>query len=162
MEYRTLDSWSRQRRVVGKAEYLEKGPNPRFVVTNLSQEEYDARTLYEDIYCARGEMENRIKEQQQELFADRTSTRLLKSNQMRLWLSSVAYVLMNELRRTLLAETEISQAQCGTIRLKLLKIGAQVQVSVRRVLVRLASSYPYQELFLTIYQKLCVMEPLRC
>lgn len=162
MKYETLDSWSGERRVVGKAEYLEKGPNPRFVVTNLSQDEYDARTLYEDIYCARGEMENRIKEQQQELFADRTSTHLLKSNQMRLWLSSVAYVLINELRRTLLAETEMSQAQCGTIRLKLLKIGAQVQVSVRRVLVRLASSYPYQELFLTIYQKLLAMEPLRC
>jgi hypothetical protein len=162
IKYETLGSWSLQRRVVGKAEYLEKGPNPRFVVTNLSQEKYDARTLYEDIYCARGEMENRIKEQQQELFADRTSTHLLKSNQMRLWLSSVAYVLMNELRRTLLAETEMSQAQCGTIRLKLLKIGAQVQVTVRRVLVRLASSYPYQELFLTIYEKLRVMEPLRC
>ena len=161
IKYETLGSWSLQRRVVGKAEYLEKGPNPRFVVTNLSQEKYDARTLYEDIYCARGEMENRIKEQQQELFADRTSTHLLKSNQMRLWLSSVAYVLMNELRRTLLAETEMSQAQCGTIRLKLLKIGAQVQVTVRRVLVRLASSYPYQELFLTIYEKLRVMEPLR-
>jgi hypothetical protein len=162
MNYQTLDSWSRQRRVVGKGEYLEKGANPRFVVTNLSHTEYDARTLYEDIYCARGEMENRIKEQQLELFADRTSTHLLKSNQMRLWLSSVAYVLMNELRRSVLAETEMAQAQCGTIRLKLLKIGAQVQVSVRRLLVRLASSYPYQELFLTIYQKLSVMEPLRC
>lgn len=161
-QYQTLESWSRERRVVGKAEHLEKGANPRFVVTSLSHEEYPAQTLYEDHYCARGEMENRIKEQQLELFADRTSTHYLKSNQVRLWLSSVAYVLMNEMRRLGLTGTEMGQAQCGTIRLKLLKIGAQVQVTVRRVVVRLASSYPFQELFLAIYRKLRGMEPLRC
>ena len=161
-QYQTLDSWSRERRVVGKAEHLEKGANPRFVVTSLSREEYRAQSLYEDHYCARGEMENRIKEQQLELFADRTSTHYLKSNQVRLWMSSVAYVLMNEMRRLGLAGTEMEQAQCGTIRLKLLKIGAQVQVTVRRVVVRLASSYPFQELFLAIYRKLRGIEPLRC
>jgi len=161
-QYQTLESWSRERRVVGKAEHLEKGANQRFVVTSLSCEEYLAQSLYEDHYCERGEMENRIKEQQLELFADRTSTHYLKSNQVRLWLSSVAYVLMNEMRRLGLAGTEMEQAQCGTIRLKLLKIGAQVQVTVRRVVVRLASSYPFQELFLAIYRRLRGMEPLRC
>jgi hypothetical protein len=161
-EYQTLDSWSRQRRVVGKAEHLEKGANPRFVVTSLSREKYEAQSLYEDHYCGRGEMENRIKEQQLELFADRTSTHYLKSNQVRLWFSSVAYVLMNEMRRLGLAGTDLEQAQCGTIRLKLLKIGAQVRVTVRRVVVRLASSYPFQELFLAIYRRLRGMDPLRC
>jgi len=161
-QYQTLESWSRERRVVGKAEHLEKGANPRFVVTSLSREEYPAQRLYEDHYCERGEMENRIKEQQLELFADRTSTHYLKSNQVRLWLSSVAYVLMNEMRRLGLAGTEMEQAQCSTIRLKLLKIGAQVQVTVRRVVVRLASSYPFQELFLAIYHRLRGMEPMRC
>ena len=131
-------------------------------MTSLSREEYEAKPLYEELYCARGEMENRIKEQQLELFADRTSTRYLKSNQLRLWLSSVAYVLMNELRRLGLAQTEMDQAQCSTIRLKLLKIGAQVQVSVRRVWVRLASSYPFQELLLEVYRRLRELEPLRC
>jgi hypothetical protein len=161
-QYQTLESWSQQRRVVGKAEHLEKGANPRFVVTSLSREEYPAQTLYEDHYCARGEMENRIKEQQLELFADRTSTHYLKSNQVRMWFSSVAYVLMNEMRRLGLAGTEMEQAQCSTIRLKLLKIGAQIQVTVRRVVVRLASSYPFQELFRAIYRRLRGMEPLRC
>jgi len=160
--YQTLESWSRERRVVGKAEHLEKGANPRFVVTSLSPEQYDARALYEVLYCARGEMENRIKEQQLELFADRTSTKYLKSNQTRLWFSSIAYVLMNETRRLGLAETELDQAQCSTIRLKLLKIGAQVRVTVRRVVVRLASSYPFQELFVAIYRRLCGLEELRC
>ena len=161
-QYQTLESWSRERRVVGKAEHLEKGANPRFVVTSLNREEYPAQALYEDHYCERGEMENRIKEQQLELFADRTSTHYLKSNQVRLWLSSVAYVLMNEMRRLGLAGTEMEQAQCSTIRLKLLKIGAQVKVTVRRVVVRLASSYPFQELFLAIYRRLREMEPMRC
>src|SRR5262245_59116230 len=161
-QYQTLESWGRERRVIGKAEHLEKGANPRFVVTSLSREEYPAQRLYEDHYCERGEMENRIKEQQLELFADRTSTHYLKSNQVRLWLSSVAYVLMNEMRRLGLAGTEMEQAQCSTIRLKLLKIGAQVQVTVRRVVVRLASSYPFQELFLAIYHRLRGMEPMRC
>jgi hypothetical protein len=160
--YQTLESWSRERRLVGKAEHLAAGANPRFVVTSLGQEQYDARALYEDLYCARGEMENRIKEQQLELFADRTSTKYLKSNQTRLWLSSVTYVLMNELRRLGLADTEMDQAQCSTIRLRLLKIGAQIQVSVRRVWVRLASSYPFQKMFVDVYRRLRGLDPLRC
>ena len=107
-------------------------------------------------------MENRIKEQQLDLFADRTSATRMKANQLRLWFSSVAYVLLNEVRRLGLAGTEMEPAQCGTIRLKLLKIGAQVVVSVRRVVVRLASSYPSQELFAKIYRAVAVSEPLRC
>jgi hypothetical protein len=161
-QYQTKESWSRERRVVGKAEHLEKGANPRFVVTSLNREKYPAQKLYEEHYCERGEMENRIKEQQMELFADRTSTHYLKSNQVRLYFSSVAYVLINELRRLGLVGTEMEQAQCSTIRLKLLKIGAQVKVTARRVIVRMASSYPFQELFLAIYRRLRGMEPLRC
>jgi len=142
--YRTRDSWSRSRRVVGKAEYLEKGSNPRFVVTSLTGE---TRALYEDIYCARGEMENRIKEQQLDMFADRTSAASMRSNQLRLYFSSFAYVLLEYLRRVGLRGTELARAQCGTIRLKLLKIGALVTVSVRRIRFRMASGYPYADLF---------------
>jgi hypothetical protein len=142
--YRTRDSWSRSRRVVGKAEHLEKGSNPRFVVTSLPAE---ARALYEDIYCARGEMENRIKEQQLDLFADRTSAAGMRSNQLRLYFSSFAYVLLHYLRRVGLRGTELARAQCGTIRLKLLKIGALVTVSVRRIRFRMASGYPHADLF---------------
>jgi hypothetical protein len=148
--YRTRDSWDRSRRVVGKAEHLAKGANPRFVVTSLSKAEYTAQALYEDLYCARGDMENRIKEQQLDLFADRTSTSWLRSNQLRLWLSSVAYVLLSELRRVGLKGTELARAQCSTIRNKLLKIGALVSVTVRRVWVRFASAYPYKALFAEI------------
>jgi len=161
-QYQTLDSWSRARRVVGKAEHLDKGANPRFIVTSLPGWEMDARPLYEELYCGRGEMENRIKEQQLELFADRTSATLMKANQLRLWLSSVAYIMLNEVRRVGLADTSMEQAQCGTIRLKLLKIGAQIKVSIRRVFVALSSSYPYQELFLQVYRNLTALEPLRC
>ena len=160
--YRTLDSWSRERRVVAKAEHLEKGSNPRFIVTSLGWWETDARPLYEETYCGRGEMENRIKEQQLELFADRTSTTRMKSNQLRLWFSSVAYVVMNEIRRLALQGTKMEQAQCGTIRLKLLKIGAQVVVSVRRIVARLSSSYPYQDLFERVYRALIALPALRC
>lgn len=142
--YRTRESWSCTRRVVGKAEYLAKGANPRFVVTSLSKAEHTAQALYEKLYCARGDMENRIKEQQLDLFADRTSTSWLRSNQLRLFFSSVAYVLLNELRRVGLKGTELAHAQCATIRNKLLKIGALVSVSVRRVWVRFASAYPYK------------------
>lgn len=145
--YQTKQSWSQQRRVVGKAEHLSKGANPRFIVTSLSSETWSAQELYEKLYCARGEMENRIKEQQLCLFADRTSTHHLSSNQARLWFSSVAYVLLNELRRFGLANTDLAQARCDTIRVKLLKIGAQVKVTVRRVWVHLASSYPSAALF---------------
>jgi hypothetical protein len=152
--YRTLNSWDRTRRVVGKAEYLPKGKNPRFVVSSLPKDEYGARDLYEKLYCARGDMENRIKEQQLDLFADRTSTSWMRSNQLRLWISSVAYLLMNRLRRVALKGTELEHAQCSTIRTKLLKIGALVSVSVRRVWLRLASGYPYKELFATILDNL--------
>jgi hypothetical protein len=152
--YRTKKSWSRARRVIGKAEYLGKGANPRFVVTSLSAEEYEARAVYEEEYCGRGDMENRIKEQQLCLFADRTSTSLMKSNQLRLWFSSIAYVLMNEFRVKVLAGTEMAKAQCSTIRLKLLKVGALVRVSVRRVVISLAECYPYQQLFHQVYQNL--------
>jgi hypothetical protein len=152
--YQTRDSWSRQRRVVGKAEYLEKGPNPRFVVTSLSGEAFPAQTLYEEHYCARGEMENRIKEQQLDLFADRTSCHAFMANQFRLLLSSFAYVLIETLRREALADTELAQAQAGTIRLKLLKIGAVVVQSVRRIVLHLSSGYPLAELFVQIARKL--------
>jgi len=143
--YRTLNSWSRSRHVVGKAEFLAKGPNPRFVVTSLDQ--VPSQALYEDLYCARGEMENRIKEQQLDLFADRTSAARMRSNQLRLYFSSLAYVLLHHLRRVGLRGTQMARAQCGTIRLKLLKIGALISVSVRRVRFRLASGYPYADLF---------------
>jgi hypothetical protein len=142
--WRTLDSWSRARRVVGKAEHLPKGANPRFVVTSLPTRAIDARILYEDVYCARGEVENRIKEQQLDLFADRTSAATMRANQLRLWFASFAYVLLEALRRIGLRHTQFATATCGTIRLKLLKIGAQVRKSVRRIKVAMASACPYQ------------------
>ena len=159
--YQTRDSWSRARRVVGKAEYLPKGPNPRFVVTSLPMAEREARALYEEDYCARGDMENRIKEQQLMLFADRTSTAYLRSNQLRLYFSSVAYVLLQMLRHLGLQGTELAKAQCTTIRLKLLKIGALIRISVRKVWVSLAGGYPYVALFRQVHEKLCT-EPLKC
>jgi len=153
-EYSTLETWGRKRRVVGKAEHLAKGPNPRFVVTSKSSAEIEARALYEEVYCARGEMENRIKEQQLMLFADRTSTHWMRSNQIRLWFSSVAYVLVNALRRVALMGTEMARAQCGTIRLKLLKIGAQIRVTVRKVWVSLAEGFPYLAVFRAAWRNL--------
>jgi hypothetical protein len=144
LAWRTLDSWSRTRRVIAKAEHLPKGPNPRFVVTSLPASARDARSLYEDVYCARGEVENRIKEQQLDLFADRTSTATMRANQLRLWFASFAYVLLEALRRIGLRHTQFATATCGTIRLKLLKIGAQVRKSVRRIKVAMASACPYQ------------------
>jgi hypothetical protein len=142
--WRTLDSWSRARRVVAKAEHLPKGTNPRFIVTSLPTGTIDARALYEDVYCARGEVENRIKEQQLDLFADRTSAATMRANQLRLWFASFAYVLLEALRRIGLRHTQFATATCGTIRLKLLKIGAQVRKSVRRIKVAMASACPYQ------------------
>ena len=142
--WRTLDSWSRERRVVAKAEHLPQGANPRFVVTSLPASKIDPRTLYEDVYCARGEVENRIKEQQLDLFADRTSAATMRANQLRLWFASFAYVLLEALRRIGLRHTQCATATCGTIRLKLLKIGAQVRTSVRRIKVAMASACPYQ------------------
>ncbi len=152
--YRTLNSWSRSRRVIGKAEYLAKGENPRFVVTNLPQQLIDATELYETHYCARGEMENRIKEQQLYLFSDRTSSATMRANQLRLYFSCLAYVLMSDLRRRGLKKTQFAKAQCHTIRLKLLKIGAQVRLSVRRIYISLSSAYPYQEDFFRILTNL--------
>jgi len=163
-EYQTLKSWSKSRRVIGKAEYLEKGENPRFVVTSLSPEKFDARTLYQEQYCGRGEMENRIKEQQLCLFADRTSAATMRANQSRLWFSSVAYTLLNALRRLGLKGTKLAKARCDTIRLKLLKIGAQIKITVRKVWVSLSESYPYQQIFKQVYEnlmRLCPI-PLRC
>jgi Transposase DDE domain group 1 len=158
--YKTLESWSCERRVVGKAEHLAKGENPRFVVTSLKKEEYDAKVLYEKEYCGRGEMENRIKEQQLDLFADRTSAATMKANQMRLWFSSIAYVLMSELRRIGLKGTEMERAQSGTIRTRLLKIGAQVKISVRRVMIGMASGCPYANIFEQALVNLQQMAPI--
>jgi hypothetical protein len=163
-DYQTLKSWSRSRRVIGKAEHLAKGANPRFVVTSLSADMFDARSLYEDEYCARGEMENRIKEQQLCLFADRTSAATMRANELRLWFSSVAYTLMTALRRLGLKDTSPARARCDTIRLKLLKIGARIRVTVRKVWVSLAESCPYQELFRQVYDHLARLSPIpmRC
>jgi hypothetical protein len=152
-QYSTLKSWSCERRVVAKAEYLDKGENPRFVVTSLDPEQWPAQALYEKFYCARGEMENRIKEQMC-LFADRLSTKQMHSNQLRLYFSALAYTLMEALRRLGLKGTEWAQAQVDTIRLRLLKIGTVVRVSVRRVLLQFSSSYPWQAIFGQVYRAL--------
>ena len=148
------ESWHAPRWVIGKAEWTQGEANPRFLITNEDTLETPAQTLYEQDYCARGDMENRIKEQQQDLFADRTSTESLRANQLRLWFSTLAYLLVNQLRRVGLAGTELARATCGTIRLKLFKIGALVQVSVRRVWVRLSSAYPLAALFGEVAQRL--------
>jgi hypothetical protein len=139
--YATRDSWTRERRVIAKAEQTGDKSNPRFVVTTLTGE---PRHLYEKVYCARGEMENRIKECQLDLFADRTSAATMRANQLRLWFASMAYVLMDSLRRIGLAKTDLARATCGTIRLRLLKIGALVRISVRRVKVAMSSAWPDQ------------------
>jgi hypothetical protein len=147
LRYKTLDSWSCERRVVAKAEWTEDKANPRFVVASEGMTKFDARGLYEDFYCERGNMENRIKECQLDLMADRTSTATLRANQLRLWFASLAYVLMTALRRLGLRHTEFEDATAGTIRTKLLKIGALVTVSVRRVKVAMASAFPRQNAF---------------
>jgi hypothetical protein len=140
----TLDSWSRRRRIIAKAEWTQGEANPRFIVTSLKLREAAARHLYEQVYCARGDMENRIKEAQADLFADRTSAATMRANQLRLWFASMAYVLMCALRRIGLPHTQFAEATCGTIRLKLLKIGALVRISVRRVKFAMASGCPWQ------------------
>jgi hypothetical protein len=145
--YATLDSWSRERRVIGKAEVTGDKANPRFIVTSLAPAAIDGRRLYEKIYCARGEMENRIKECQLDLFADRTSAATMRANQLRLWFASMAYVLLCALRRIGLAHTQFADATCGTIRLKLLKLGALVRISVRRIKIAIASACPWQDQF---------------
>ena len=172
-EYRTRKSWSRLRRVVDKAEILDKGPNPRFVVTNLpaqvapwrpaegppgeSNEPFAAPALYEKLYCARGEMENRIKEAQQELFADRTSTSWMATNQLRLWFSAFAHLMVSVLRAEVLRDTDLAIATLGQIRLKLFKIAARIKISCRRIHLELASAYPYQETFRRACANLCAM-----
>ena len=143
----TLDSWSRKRRVIGKAECTKGDPNPRFIVTSLKPKAAEARYLYETVYCARREMENRIKECQLDLFADRTSAATMRANQLRLWFASMAYVLLCALRRIGLAHTQFAAATCGTIRLALLKIGALVRISVRRIHLAMASGCPWQNEF---------------
>ncbi len=152
--YRTRESWKRGRRVVGKAEYLAKGENPRFVVTSLRIEEMEPRSLYEDLYCARGDMENRIKEQQLDLFADRASTHAMHSNQIRLYLSTA-------LRRLAFAGTKMAQAQCGTIRLRLLKIGARVRPTARKIWISMAAGHPAAAVFAAAHRRLTGALPLR-
>ena len=147
LRYRTKKSWSRERRVVAKAEQLGDKPNPRFVVTSLDAASYPAQALYQTLYCARGDMENRIKEQQLGMFADRTSTATMRGNQLRLWIASLAYTLAQALRRIGLAGTALARAQVDTIRLRLLKLSGVVKISVRRIRVALPSAFPLQGLF---------------
>ena len=152
-DYTTRKSWSRPRRVVAKAEYLDKGENPRFIVTSLSADQWAAQDLYEKFYCARGEMENRIKEQMC-LFADRLSTDEMRGNQLRLYFSALAYTLVEALRRLALKGTEWAEAQVDTVRRKLFKIGAIVRVSVRRIVLEMSSAYPWKDIYARAYQAL--------
>ena len=145
-EYETQKSWAMARRVVAKAEHIDGKENPRFVVTSLTSEQWPAQLLYEEEYCGRGDMENRIKEQFS-LFADRVSTETMRGNQLRLYLSAIAYVLVSGLRRIGLKDTELATAQVSTIRTKVLRIGAQIRVTVRKIWVSMASSYPWRDLY---------------
>lgn len=159
-KYKPIKTWKKSRRVVGKAEHLKKGENPRFVVTSLPKEYLKAQKLYEELYCSRGDMENRIKEQQLYLFADRTSTATMRANQLRLWFSCVAYLILNEIRNVGLKGTKFEKYQCNNIRLKILKIGAEIKVSVRRVYVSLSESYPYKNIFYRIVENIKKKYPL--
>jgi hypothetical protein len=154
LTWSTLDSWSRARRVVAKAEWTGGEANPRFVVTSLPRTEHEARHLYEKVYCARGDMENRIKECQLDLFADRTSAATMRANQLRLWFAAMAYVLVCALRRIALRHTQFAQATCSTIRLKLFKIGALVRVSIRRIKIAMTSACPFQNEFALTHLRL--------
>ena len=165
-EYQTAKSWSRPRRVIGKAELTTQGPNPRFIVTNLpangfaddqDKTRFTPARLYEELYCGRGEMENVLKQQVLDLRADRMSTHYLASNQLRLWLAAFAYLLLERMRTWGLAGTELAQATVGSVRLRLLKVAAQVRVSVRRVYVQLGSAYPLQRLFRLCHRRLMVL-----
>lgn len=152
--YETVSgTWNRQRRVVAKAEYLDDKENPRFVVTSLKTEDWPAQKLYEELYCARGDMENRIKEQFS-LFAGRVSTESFRANQLRVYFSAIGYVLLQGLRRLGLEGTDLAHAQCSTLRLKLLKIGTLIRISVRRIHLLLATGYPDQDIFRRIYLRL--------
>lgn len=159
LRYQTKDSWTRERRVVSKVEHIPGKANPRFIVTSLPDDEYDARKLYEDVYCARGDMENRIKEQQMGLFADRASGHTKGTNQMRLWLSGFAYVLVETLRRTALKGTKLEKAQAWTLRNRLFKIGGLVRVSVRRIRLSLSSAFPLQDVFIQALENLRISFP---
>ena len=150
----TRSSWSRPRRVVAKAEWTQGEANPRFVVTSMARKECSPKYLYEKLYCARGEMENRIKECQLDLFADRTSAATMRANQLRLWFASMAYVLLCALRRIGLRHTQFADATCGTIRLRLLKLGALVRISVRRIKVSIASACPWRDEFALAHLRL--------
>ena len=161
LRYQTHKSWSCERRVVAKVEHLPRGKNPRFIVTSVPVQECDGRRLYEEVYCARGDMENRIKEQQLGLFADRTSTRKLAGNQLRLYFSAFAYVMMETLRRVGLAGTKLARAQSWTLRVRLLKIGAQVRITSRKVWLSFSESYPYAALLRTALTQVQAL-PLRC
>jgi Transposase DDE domain group 1 len=154
LTWSTRKSWSRPRRVIAKAEWTKDEANPRFIVTSLTAADGDGRQLYEQVYCARGEMENRIKECQMDLFADRTSTATMKANQLRLWFAAMAYVLLDSLRRIALPTTDLADATCGSIRRKLFKIGALVTISVRRIKLAMASGCPYKAVFATAHQAL--------
>ena len=163
-EYSTLNSWSRKRRVIGKAEILPKGDNPRFIVTNLPEDGWgdpvqavrlEPAALYEKFYCARGDMENRIKEQQLDLFSDRTSTHWMASNQLRLWFSAFAHLIMSRLQAEVLRGTQLANASIGQVRLRLFKIAARLKVSVRRIHIELCSAYPLQDLFSLVHKRLC-------
>jgi hypothetical protein len=154
LTWSTRKSWSRKRRVIAKAEWTKGEANPRFIVTSLTPADGDGRHLYEAIYCARGEMENRIKECQMDLFADRTSTATMKANQLRLWFASMAYVLLDSLRRIALQATDLADASCGTIRRKLFKIGALVTISVRRIKFAMTSGCPYKAAFAAAHRAL--------
>lgn len=158
-QYQTRESWSCERRVVGKVEYLVDKPNARFVVTSLAIEEVAAQQLYENDYCGRGDMENRIKEQKTFLFSDRTSAATMHANQLRLWFSSVAYLLMSALRRLGLKDTDLAKAQCDTIRLKLFKIGARITITTRKIWISLSSSYPLASLFARVCSNLAHASP---
>jgi hypothetical protein len=167
-EYQTVRSWSRARRVIGKAEVTAQGQNPRFLVTNLpaqgfqgdeDKSRFQPARLYEGFYCARGEMENVLKQQVLDLRADRMSTHYLASNQLRLWLSAFAYLLLERMRTLGLAGTELARATAGSVRLKLLKVAGQVRVSVRRVYVQLSSAYPLQALFRLCHRRLMALAP---
>jgi hypothetical protein len=150
----TRESWARERRVVAKAEWTHGEANPRFIVTSLPAEVIDGARLYEQVYCQRGEMENRIKECQLDLLADRMPAATMRANQLRLWFAAMAYVLLTAMRRIALAGTELAQATCGTIRLKLLKIGAQVTISARRVRIAMTSACPSRSIFAIAHARL--------
>src|SRR5215468_10186152 len=160
-QWTTRKSWSRKRRVVAKAEWTQGEANPRFIVTSLTRAECKARYLYEKVYCARGDMENRIKECQLDLYADRTSTATMRANQLRLWFYSMAYVLLCALRRIGLNKTTLANATCGTIRLKLLKIGALVQFSVRRIKVGMATACPAADIWGQVARRLAAAASAR-